>query len=93
MLRSVGLEAMHLISLCGSNETSYQREAILLLGDKENRNKVIQLPTNCCHGCRRSLAWDHFKLKNDKVCCKHHEAVCKYNTTMNPMMYDLKNVT
>ncbi len=41
---------------------------------------------------RRSLAWEHFELKNNEVHCKHCEAVYKYNTSTTQMMYHLDNV-
>ena len=37
---------------------------------------------------RRSVAWDHFDLKNDLVHC---EAVYKYNSATTQMMYHLNN--
>ena len=39
----------------------------------------------------RSVAWEHFVLKNDLVHCQHCEAVCKYNLSMTQMMYHLNN--
>ncbi|XP_074551363.1 E3 SUMO-protein ligase ZBED1-like [Halichoeres trimaculatus] len=41
---------------------------------------------------RRSVVWDHFERKNDEVCCKHCNAVYKYNTTTTPMMYHVNHV-
>ena len=40
---------------------------------------------------RRSVAWDHFDLKNDLVHCQHCEAVYKYNSATTQMMYHLNN--
>ncbi|XP_055034115.2 E3 SUMO-protein ligase ZBED1-like [Misgurnus anguillicaudatus] len=41
---------------------------------------------------RRSVAWDHFDLKNETVHCKHCDAVYKYNTATTQMMYHLNKV-
>ncbi len=41
MLHSASLETMQLISLCGSNETSYQRGAILLLVDRKTDRMLL----------------------------------------------------
>ena len=40
---------------------------------------------------RRSVAWEHFDLKNDLVYCQHCEAVYKYNSATTQMMYHLNN--
>ncbi|KAK0151805.1 Zinc finger BED domain-containing protein 1 [Merluccius polli] len=40
---------------------------------------------------KRSVAWDHFDLKNGDVRCKHCDAVYKYNTTTTPMLYHLNH--
>ena len=41
---------------------------------------------------RRSVAWDHFDLKNELVHCKHCDAVYKYSTATTQMMYHLNKV-
>ena len=61
VLRSVSLEAMQWISLCGNNETSYQQGAIF---DRENGSATYQLLYVNMKRSRLSLAWDLlFKLK------------------------------
>ncbi|KAK0137429.1 Zinc finger BED domain-containing protein 1 [Merluccius polli] len=40
---------------------------------------------------KRSVAWDHFDLKNGDVRCKHCDAVYKYNSTTTPMMHHLSH--
>ena len=40
---------------------------------------------------KRSVAWDHFDLKNGDVHCTHCDAVYKYNSATTTMMYHLKN--
>ncbi|XP_067266309.1 E3 SUMO-protein ligase ZBED1-like [Chanodichthys erythropterus] len=41
---------------------------------------------------RRSVAWDHFDLKSERVHCKHCDAVYNYNTATTQMMYHLNKV-
>ncbi len=53
MLHSVSLKAMQWISLCGSNDTSYQMGAIQLLGD--SKRNVTQLPMSSCRRKHKGL--------------------------------------
>ncbi len=98
VLSSVSLEAMQLISPCGSNATSYQREDNDTAFRRQRKRKerysaayelLPWLPQESnvnMKRVRRSLVRDRFEQKTDEVHCKHCEAVYKYNMTTTPMM-------